>query len=332
MGKIRSTKRFTFTTEAKNSKGFHVRTKGIELAEYNSNPLLLWMHQRPKGERTDEILPLGNLEDIRDEGNGKMSGVPVFDDTDEFAMKIYNKVENGTIRMASAGLKPLQFVDHNGDKWLERSVLKEVSLVDIGSNSEALAVTLYNDADEVITLSEAFDTTDITPKNKDNMKLLQLSEGTVSLLKLSENANEADAHKAILNLVTLADTQKGEIDKLKQEKADIEKKLEDQLKLSEDAELVALVDKAVEDRKITADQKEDFVKLGLEPAKNILGKMKATPTVTSQLGTAAGGTDNLMKLSYDELDKSGQLITLKEQNIEGFKEKFKSKFGKEYQG
>jgi hypothetical protein len=324
----KSTKRFTFTTEDKNSKGFRVRTKGIELSDFRNNPLLLWMHQRPKGEREDEILPLGEWQDIKEDADGKMSGVPAFDSNDTFAMKIMNKVENGTIKMASAGLLPLQFVEDGNDKWLERSVLKEISLVDIGSNSEALSVALYNDRQEIVQLSFF----EQNPKPNTNMKLIQLSEGTLSLLKLSDGANEADAHKAILELVTLADTQKNEIGKLKTAKEEAEKKLADQVKLSENGELVALVDKAVEDRKITADQKEDFVKLSLDNAKDILGKMKGAPTVNGSIKPGGENTEELMKLSFDELDDSGKLTALKAENLEGFKEKWKEKFDKEYEG
>ena len=102
----KSTKRFILSTEAKNSNGFRVRTAGINLADFKSNPLLLWLHKRPKGERADEILPLGRWEDIELK-DGVVSAVPVFDEDDEFAMRIYKKVENGSLKMASAGLLPL---------------------------------------------------------------------------------------------------------------------------------------------------------------------------------------------------------------------------------
>jgi len=118
----KSSKRFTITSEALNASGFKVRTAGIDLTDFKQNPLLLFMHKRPTGERTDEVLPLGYWDDIQ-VADGKITGVPVFDDTDPFAVKIYNKVENGTIKMAYAGLHPLEFAETNDEKWLEKARL-----------------------------------------------------------------------------------------------------------------------------------------------------------------------------------------------------------------
>lgn len=327
----KSTKRFILSTEAKNSNGFRVRTAGINLADFKSNPLLLWLHKRPKGERADEILPLGRWEDIELK-DGVVSAVPVFDEDDEFAMRIYKKVENGSLKMASAGLLPLEFSETEGDKWLERSTLKEASICDIGSNSEAVTVALYNESDELVKLSEVL--TNLNQNTEIPMKLIQLTASTMALLKLSDGATETDAHTAIAELVTLSQTQGTEIKTLKEEKEAIKLKLEAAENAGKDAKIVALVDKAIEDRKITADQKEGMIKLAnadFDAAKAHLDSIPSTPTASSQMKTDAPAGDDLMKLTYDELDKSGKLIELKEKNLEGFKEKYKTRWGKEYQ-
>ena len=327
----KSTKRFILSTEAKNSNGFRVRTAGINLADFKSNPLLLWLHKRPKGERADEILPLGRWEDIELK-DGVVSAVPVFDEDDEFAMRIYKKVENGSLKMASAGLLPLEFSETEGDKWLERSTLKEASICDIGSNSEAVTVALYNESDELVKLSEVL--TNLNQNTEIPMKLIQLTASTMALLKLSDGATETDAHTAIAELVTLSQTQGTEIKTLKEEKEAIKLKLEAAENASNDAKIVALVDKAIEDRKITADQKEGMIKLAnadFDAAKAHLDSIPSTPTASSQMKTDAPAGDDLMKLTYDELDKSGKLIELKEKNLDGFKEKYKARWGKEYQ-
>ena len=107
----KSSKRLIISTHAKNKVGFRTRTAGIDLAGFTANPLLLWMHKRPTGERTDEVLPLGYWDDVKLNGE-ELSGVPVFDDKDEFAMKIYHKVENGTIRI-KALIKVLRTLGEN---------------------------------------------------------------------------------------------------------------------------------------------------------------------------------------------------------------------------
>lgn len=328
----KSTKRFVISTEAENSLGFKVRTTGIDLADFNKNPLLLWMHQRPKGERADEILPLGYWDDIEIK-NGEITGVPVFDDSDDFAMKIYNKVENGTIKMASAGLKPVQFLESADGKWLEKSSLQEASLVDIGSNKEALAVALYNDDNELVKLADFNQTFNIN-KQKD-MKLIQLSAAAVlPLLKLKEDAGEAEAQVAIQNLVTLAETQKNEILTLKDEKKELQDKIDLQEKEDKKTKAEELVNLAEQERKITKDEVPHYIKLAeadYETTKSILDAKKATPTVASQMGKG-NSADELVKLSWKELEEKQKLVQLKESNLDAFKEKFKEEFGTEYKG
>lgn len=330
----KSTKRFILSTEAKNSNGFRVRTAGINLADFKSNPLLLWLHKRPKGERADEILPLGRWEDIELK-DGVVSAVPVFDEDDEFAMRIYKKVENGSLKMASAGLLPLEFSETEGDKWLERSTLKEASICDIGSNSEAVTVALYNESDELVKLSEVL--TNLNQNTEIRMKLIQLTAPTMALLKLSDGATETDAHTAIAELVTLSQTQGTEIKTLKEEKEAIQLKLDEAEKAKKNEELITLVNKAAsdEERKITKDQVPHFIKLGeidFDGTKEVLDSMPKNPKAIdlTKKGEDGAAAEDLMKLTYSELDKAGKLETLKEKNLEGFKAKFKEQFGVDY--
>ena len=48
-----------------NSYGFRVLTEGIDTAQFERNPILLWMHNRPMRGTTDEVLPLGRVENLR---------------------------------------------------------------------------------------------------------------------------------------------------------------------------------------------------------------------------------------------------------------------------
>jgi len=336
----KSTKRFVISTETKNNLGFKVRTSGIDLKQFNKNPLLLWMHKRPKGERKDEILPLGFWEDLQVNADGQLTGVPSFDETDDFAMSIYNKVENGTLKMASAGLSPLDWKEENGENWLDKSVLLEASLCDIGSNPDALAVVLYDENEQVITLSQDYLTKVLPPKNLD-MKKIELSPSVLPLLKLADGATPQEAEEAIQRIVTLANKQKTQINTLqteKEEEVKLREKAEGDLKkLKEDqeaAQKTALLDKAIkEERKITEDQREDFVQLSYEQAKSILDKMTPNPTAQSQFDQGSEKTkDKYVKLSWKELDKKGMLIALKNEDFGLFKAKFQEEFGKEYQG
>lgn len=155
----KSTKKFVLSTETVNSYGFRVLTSGIDLERFRNNPTMLWMHKRPTGEKSEMMFPLGYWTDIEVKNN-VLYGTPVFDDSDAFAMGIYHKVENGTLRMASAGLLPVEWSETDKlagqtKPTLKRSVLEEVSIVDIGSNPDALATALYNSTGNVVNLSSA---------------------------------------------------------------------------------------------------------------------------------------------------------------------------------
>lgn len=334
----KSTKRFTVTSEAKNDKGFRVRTAGVDISGYEKNPVFLFMHQRPKGIRKDEVMPLGNVLDLAFEGKS-IFGIPAFDDTDEFAMNLYSKVENGTIRMFSPGLLPILFAkDANGDIWLEKSKLIEISLVDIGSNSEALAVALYNENEELITLSLEEITNTIKPEI--DMKLIQLNADVLPMLKLAAEASTEEVQAAIEGLVKLAADnaetvvlKDAEIVTLTASAADFKAKFEAGVKLAEEAKIVQLVGQAISDRKIVEGQKENFIKLAnadFESTKSLLDGMVPSPTVLSQLKGDEKIDDELVKLSYAELDKKGKLIELKAKDLPMFKEKFKAEYGIEY--
>lgn len=331
----KSSKRLIISTQAMNDKGFRVRTSGIDLSRFQKNPLLLWMHKRPTGASTHEVLPLGYVEDLRLEGED-FSGVPVFDDSDEFAMKICNKWENGTIKMGSAGLMPpYEFQEIDGEIWLERSMLMEVSLCDAGSNPEALAVQLYNEQTQEITLSQAYESLD-TSKIADTMKI-KLSAEAAKALNLAVDS-EMDASEAIQQLVTLAAGQTNQIAQLTTAKESAETELATLKKEQANLNLNALINEAASKGKITEDEKPHYLQLGqleggFEAVKGLLASKPEAQPVAGQLAgkTGTGGkADELLKLTWDQLDKTGQLSALKEANEEAFKEKYKAKFGKEY--
>ncbi len=144
----KSTKRIVLSNEQVNSRGFRIITSGIDLSDFKKNPIMYYNHTYPDGGNPDQILAIGYWDDIQINGT-VLSAVPVFDDKDPFAMKIYNKVEHGTIRAASVGINPVLTSDSPTDMlpgqllptWI-KSVLKEASVCDIPSNGGAVALKL----------------------------------------------------------------------------------------------------------------------------------------------------------------------------------------------
>ena len=134
-------KEVIISTEAVNSYGTRILTDGIDLEQFKRNPILLWMHRR---NYQGTAGPIGRIENLRRDG-AKLIGTPVFDQNDPFAKQVESKWENGFLRMASAGLEPLEVsddpalvLDGQTRATVTRSRLVEVSIVDMGSNDEAL--------------------------------------------------------------------------------------------------------------------------------------------------------------------------------------------------
>lgn len=334
----KSSKKFALSTEAKNDKGFRVRTAGIDISAYTANPIMLFMHQRPTGKSRDEVGVIGNMVDLHKKDN-VLWGTPSFDDTDDFAIKLYNKVENETIRMCSAGLLPIEWAkDEAGDIWLEKSKAVEMSLADIGSNAEAMSVNLCNEKGDLITLS--LDQIETHFKTDTNMKLITLSAGAVAL-GLSATLETEDAVNAAINtLVQLNSEQKDTIQTLSSEKETAETnaktakadlvKLQKETTEKENKAFVALAYKQGKFVKADIPKYEKLMAEAPETGKEIIDAMPASKSVMEQLNAAENKDNPLVKLTYDELDKQGKLETLKAENFTVFAEKYKGKFGTDY--
>lgn len=342
----KSNKRFVISSEAKNSKGFRVRTDGIDISRYQHNPVLLFDHDPQK--------ILGNGVELAFSDN-KLYGVPAFDTSDTFAESIYHKVENGTIRMASAGLMPLKWKkDQNGELWLWECYLKEFTVTLFGSNPESLAVSLYDEEDNIINLSDDYFNSVIpTDLNKSrNMKTINLNASlALPMVKLTDGATPEDYLEAVQGLVTLADQQKSTITKLTEEKAaevKLKEKAETELKQLQDetdkAKLVALADKYVAEGRMTADEKvnilgdeaKKIVGLSYEQAEAIYGVRPANPSIQTRLTTLSEGEKaadaELLKLTWSEADKQGKLATLKEKYNDHYQTLGKAHFGDRWTG
>lgn len=319
----KSSKRFVISDSSINEYDFRILTSGVDLTQYLKNPIVLWMHIRAWRGTTDEVLPIGTMTDIAVEGD-QILGTPVFDDNDAFAMTIYNKVEAGILKMCSGGFKVLTWSDEAqyilpGQKRASaiKSVLKEVSICDLGANNNAL--TLYDANDDVINLSETSQL-DIIPLLNTKQDMAVELKDVAAELKLTDQSPDA-----ILTAVKSLQTQNTELTtenkKLKEEKTQ--------------AAIDALLTEAVNDGRITAKQKPHYETLAagnLETVTDLLKDMPKHKSISDQLAdkTDTDGLETLRKLNWDELDKKGLLEELKEKDYDCFKSKYKTQFGKEW--
>lgn len=338
-------KPFVFSDETINSYGFYLKNDGADISQFKKNPILLWMHKRPGpwlGGK-DEVLAIGTVTNIVfNEQKQRWEGEPVFDTEDQFAAEIARKWEKGIYRMVSPGVKVIEW--SSDTKYLKKGqtsptamkwILKEISIVDIGSNNNAIA--LYNDDDEVVNLSEGNGGNIpalLLTQNSENMELITLADGTklesVADVQKLYDTNAANEQK----IVTLT----AELDGLKQKVDGYEKARKEAIK----AEAVNLVDAAVKDGRIDAQPgdkgksaKDDWLKffeIDHESAKSALASIPKRKSVTEQLETHGTQTDaelaDLRKQSWDDLDKSGKLVKLREKYYDVFELKFEEKFGK----
>lgn len=118
---------FLVSDESVNSHGFTIRTDGIDTAQFEKNPIMLYMHERPT--------IIGVWKNLKKE-DGKLYADAIFDVESEKGKEVARQVEQGFLKGASLGIT----YDKNDLKEgvLEKCKLFEISIVDIGSNPNAL--------------------------------------------------------------------------------------------------------------------------------------------------------------------------------------------------
>ena len=238
--------KFRVTDGSVNSHGFRILTEGIDCALFDKNPVMLFMHIRPWSK--DDPLPPGKWINRTVEGDA-MFMEPEFDATDDYAMKIKSKVDQGMLNMASIGIDiietsmdPKYLLPGQTRETVTKCILKECSICDVGSNFNALK--LYRDGKE-IKLADGEDN-EILPliKQQKNMKSIAIKLG------LADNSTEDQILAKIGEILAAAEQSKT---------ANTE--LATTLKKINDDKATALVDEAIASKKITADKKETFLKM-----------------------------------------------------------------------
>lgn len=320
---------FIVSDESVNHYGFRVWSKGIDLSSFKKNPVMLYHHN-------DQLLPIGHWENLRLDEQGVIKATPVFDEDDEFAVRIKKKVEKGFIKMASVGLAPpYQFSADSqyllpGQKkpTLVSCRLREISITPFGGNSNAFR--LYDKDGNEMNLSDTtklFEEKTSKPKSTKTMEDNNLKILLTTSLNLSEGIPNSDLVKHCLNLSQKATS-------LEAEKNDLQKQLDD-LKKEKEVELKEnLVNQAVSDKKITDKQKAAYLALSYDQAKNLLDSIEKPQNLSEfpEQGPEAGDDErkewNLSDWSQKDPEGLGKM---KEKNWERYSSLFKAEHGVEPQ-
>jgi hypothetical protein len=322
-------KEVIISTSGLNCYGGRVLTSGIDLTQFQKNPLLLWMHRRSFDR---DAMPIGRIDNLRTDGD-RLIGTPVFDQNDEFAKKIESKWENGFLRMASAGIEiietsdaPEHLLQGQTRRTITRCRLEEVSIVDMGGNDEALqlydrsgkvlklAAGEDNDALPLLAPEKKDDPSGTAPDGKDNNQTNKstqsMNKEILQLLGLSETATEQEAVGAL---------------RLLKEKAD-------KVETLQLASITAVVDGAIAEKRITADKKEHFVNIGkaagIDSLRTTLSLMQPVRKPTEVIRQTDAPLDDEPK-TYAKLSDvpADQLEKLREERPQDYERLYKAEYG-----
>lgn len=322
-------KEVIISTSGLNCYGGRVLTSGIDLTQFQKNPLLLWMHRRSFDR---DAMPIGRIDNLRTDGD-RLIGTPVFDQNDEFAKKIESKWENGFLRMASAGIEiietsdaPEHLLQGQTRRTITRCRLEEVSIVDMGGNDEALqlydrsgkvlklAAGEDNDALPLLAPEKKDDPSGTAPDGKDNNQTNKstqsMNKEILQLLGLSETATEQEAVGAL---------------RLLKEKAD-------KVETLQLASITAVVDGAIAEKRITADKKEHFVNIGkaagIDSLRTTLSLMQPVKKPTEVIHQTDAPRDDEPK-TYAKLSDvpADQMEKLREERPQDYERLYKAEYG-----
>lgn len=301
-------KEVIISTSGLNCYGGRVLTSGIDLTQFQKNPLLLWMHRRSFDR---DAMPIGRIDNLRTDGD-RLIGTPVFDQNDEFAKKIESKWENGFLRMASAGIEiietsdaPEHLLQGQTRRTITRCRLEEVSIVDMGGNDEALPLLAPEKKDDPSGTAP-----DGKDNNQTNKSTQSMNKEILQLLGLSETATEQEAVGAL---------------RLLKEKAD-------KVETLQLASITAVVDGAIAEKRITADKKEHFVNIGkaagIDSLRTTLSLMQPVRKPTEVIHQTDAPRDDEPK-TYAKLSDvpADQLEKLREERPQDYERLYKAEYG-----
>lgn len=290
-----------------NSHGFVLLNAAGRFERFNANPVMLFNHEADK--------LIGQMTGLRVERT-KLIGTPVYDEEDALAAKCKRQGEKGFLKGCSPGIMIYAVELRTNPDGEERITvtdweLCEISLVSVPSNRNALR--LYNAQGEVIPDDQIrLSIESLLYLNKqDEMDKIILTAEAYAALGLK--SNEADGKAISAAIMEL---------KSRVEKA--EKDLSDQHKVQAE-DLIKL---AIKDGRITADKKEQFIKLALADFDMAKTTLEAIPTleslagkVTHSTGKATSTKDRMdwTYLRWAKEDPEG-LKRLKETDPEAFEE------------
>ena len=315
----RQLKTFVLHDSSVNTYGFRMMTGGCDLSEFRKNPIMLFNHN-------DWEMPIGRWDNIRVEGDRILADAD-FDLEDERGREIARKVESGYLSACSVGAwvsetssDPALMLEGQSGATVTSWTLREASICNIGANHNALVLydamgAKVQEADYSTVLELCDGHQEQTPIITPNIIKIMKDE-IAKVLGLSESTEESALIAAVSKL-------RDELKGYRQREAE-----------ALHTEAVALTDEAIREGRLDASAREATLRLFAadhESAKAMLTALPRPANVEEAIRTASDDrTDALRKLaakSWDELDRSGQLETLRDGDPDAYEAKYKERFG-----
>ena len=318
-------KRIRITSESLNSYGTWIKTEGVDLSQYERNPILLWMHWRG--------VIIGGIRDLRVEGT-EITGEPWFDEVRPESRQCKEQWEKGSLRMCSPNFEILETSEEPASlkpgqtrPTITRSKLVEVSMVDIGANDDNIVQLSWRGGELKLASGESCEALPLLqtnggkpiPPNHNLQTKTSMNEHlkTIALkLGLPETATEADVLARI-----------GVLQGHEKANAELREQL-DEIKL---AGITAMVDDAIKAGKFNADKREHFVNLGktvgTESLKLTLDSMAAVTKPMQLINTGEGGAASSGKWAKLSEVPADQLKLMRENDPDRYRALYKAEYG-----
>lgn len=306
----KSNNTFVLNDEDKvNSYGFRTLNKGIDLKRFKNNPVILNAHNSYSNSAV-----IGKWTNIRMEGSQLLADAS-FDEEDEDAMKIAGKVERGFIKGCSMGIVPDREtfkLEATGKYLLNKSELMEASIVPVPSNANS--VKLYATEGTAIEKEEIqlhLQDLKLPETNKNHMDKLVLSAGALVVLGLPSTEDTSLVATAVEKLAE-------ENKSLKEKNVALNANIDAQLKSS----ATALVNGAVTEGKLTAEVKDEWIKMAtanFETVSKTIATMKGTKSLGAMINN--GEKKEITVESFQEMSPAEQL-SFKNDNPESYAKLF----------
>ena len=315
MGKNNTSNRVRLTNDSLNSYGTRVLTDGLDIEQYNRNPVLLWMHQRGQ--------VIGTLTDIQKE-HGEITGLLNFDEASELSQRCKKQWEFGSLRMVSVGIDILEWsndpnlaVEGQTMATITKSKLTEVSVVDIGANDDAIRLNYQG---QQLNLSAGGACPLPSLYNQSNQpQLNHPTEMDTKVLALKLGLPEGADETAIYAKIDEIKATSTEVETLRAEKEAVIQR-----------EVEALVDGAVAEKKIELKMRDHFLQLGKSVGADNLRTTFQSMSPREKLSATLNSFGQAVQpKTYAKLSDvpSEELMQLRDSDPDRYKQLYKAEYG-----